>query len=163
MAQYCTILSPVDDTEGILAWLREFFADKGRLTVQGEAGDWTSIAVEGGDSSLVINREIFRENGDQFSRVRHGMSTYFEDAETEHEEVKAEVIRRIEAMALALGVVAEPAFDEDAGHFEAIFGLAETLNALIWNGSGVLNAEGELVLNGDGESETAGGDDGGPA
>lgn len=78
------------------------------------------------------------------------MWVYFDSVITERRDIKTDVQRRIEEHALAVGVVAEPEFVEEAGHYDYIFGLATALDAIIWNGNGALNAEGQLLLDGEG-------------
>jgi hypothetical protein len=58
-------------------------------------------------------------------------------------------------MALAIGVVAEPELSEKAGHYDCIFGIAAALDAIIWTGSGVINADGKMILDGAGNTEVA--------
>ena len=87
--------------------------------------------------------------------MQGGMSAFFERVETPHPAIKAGVLERVENFALAIGVVAEPGFDDEAGHYECIFGLAAELDAIIWNGNGVLDAEGSMILDADGNSEVA--------
>jgi hypothetical protein len=67
--------------------------------------------------------------------------------------VKADVLERILDMVLAIGIVAEPKFLESDGHFDCIFQTAEALNAIIWTGSGVIDANGQMILDGQGKSE----------
>jgi hypothetical protein len=58
-------------------------------------------------------------------------------------------------MTLAIGVVAEPEFVEEARHYDFIFGIASALNAIIWTGSGVIDAQGKLLLDAEGNCEVA--------
>jgi hypothetical protein len=69
--------------------------------------------------------------------------------------IKKDVLARVLNMALAIGVVADPVFVEEARHYDCIFGIAGALNAIIWTGNGVINAEGKLLLDGDGNCEVA--------
>src|SRR5439155_8351623 len=94
--------------------------------------DWSSITINSPAASLVLNRRVFRENGDEFSKMLLGMWVYFDSVKTKHKKIKADVQRRIEEHALAVGVVAEPEFVEEAGHYDFVFGLAAALDAIIW-------------------------------
>jgi len=115
--------------------------------------DWASITIKSSAGSLVLNRRVFRERADEFSKMLNGMWVYFDAVKTEHKALKADVLKRIEQHTLAVGVVADPEFVEEAGHYDCIFGLAATLGAIIWNGSDVLNAEGQTILDGEGNSD----------
>jgi hypothetical protein len=150
MPQNCTILCPADEPERVIALVRKLVGGRGRVALAGKPVDWTSITINSPEASLVLNRRVFRENGDEFSKMLNGMWVYFDSVKTERKEIKAHVQRRIEEHALAVGVVAEPEFVEEAGHYDCIFGLAAALDAIIWNGNGVLNAEGQMLLDSDG-------------
>jgi hypothetical protein len=153
MPENCTILCPADEPERVVALVRELVGDEDRVVLSGTPADWSSIKINNLGASLVLNRRVFRENGDAFSKMLNGMWVYFDSVKTEHNEIKADVQRRIEEHVLAIGVVAEPVFVEEAGHYDCIFGLATAFDALIWNGNGVINSSGELLLGGDGNTE----------
>jgi hypothetical protein len=136
-----------------LTIVRELIGDRGLITIDGEVGSWSSVTVQHGDASLTLNRLVFTSPGDEFSKMQRGMWVYFDGVETAHTSIKPDLLERIESFALAIGVVAEPGFVEDSGHFDCIFGLAEALDAVIWNGNGILNAEGSMILDGEGNSE----------
>ena len=153
MPQNCTILCPTDEPERVLGFVRQFFDGRGGVTVEGESRNWAAVIIESGDAKLILNRRVFDRPGDEFARMRSGMWSFFNQIQTEHAAIKTSVLARVEEYALAIGVVAEPNFDEDAGHFEGIFGLAAELDAIVWNGNGVLDAEGSMILDGDGDSE----------
>jgi hypothetical protein len=153
MPEHCTILGPLDDPEGILKATDKMVKDSGIISVKGPFQDWSSIEIQSRGTSLVLNRQIRREGGDGFSRMVLGMHNFFRRVNTSHTATKERVLRSIESANLAVGVVAEPAFDEDAGHFDIIFGLTDLLDAVIWNGSAVLDARGSTILDGEGESE----------
>src|SRR5262245_12571957 len=122
MSENSTILSPTDEPQRIIGLVREFVGDRGRVTVSGNLGDWSSLTVRGSGASLVLSRRVFREPGDEFSKMRLGMWVYFERVQAEHEAIKADVLRRVEEFALAIGVVAEPKLVEEAGHYDCLFG-----------------------------------------
>ena len=48
---------------------------------------------------------------------------------------------------------ADPGWEDEDAHFHAVFGLARRLGALVFNGYGVLDSEGRVLLNGDGGFE----------
>lgn len=156
MPQNCTILCPDDQPARVVELVGELMEDRGRITLDGEVDDWSSITIEGEGTSMVLNRLIFVSQGDRFSQVQGGMWRYFDEVETVHTSIKSDLLERINGFALAIGVVAEPGLVEEAGHYDCIFGLAGALDAVIWNGNGVIDAQGEMILDGQGESEVAG-------
>jgi hypothetical protein len=156
MSKNCTILCPADEPDRVVDVVRETIGDRGRITVDGEVEDWSSITVENGEASLVLNRLVFVSQGDESSKMQVGMWRYFDKVETVHTSIKSDLLERIDGFALAVGVVAEPGFVEEAGHYDCIFGLAGALKAVIWTGNGIIDAEGAMILDRDGESEVAG-------
>jgi hypothetical protein len=156
MPQNCTILCPADDPRRVIELVREFIAGRGEVSITGKPTDWSSIAVKGSGATLELNRRVFRKRADEFSKMQLGMWMYFDAVETKHEAIKADVQRRVEEHLLAIGVVAEPEFVAEAGHYDCVFGLAAALGAIIWTGDGVVDAEGRLLLDGEGNSELPG-------
>ena len=100
-------------------------------------------------ASLTLNRQVRIKPGDSFSRMVLGMLNYLDHVKTSAK-TKKDVIHRVENVALAIGVVAEPVFVEEARHYDCVFAIAAALNAIIWTGSGVINAEGKMLLDGGG-------------
>ncbi len=146
MAQNCTILCPTDEPQQIVACLRDLLQDGADIRVTGKDSDWSRIEINAAAASLTLNRQIRRKPGDAFSKMVLGMHTYFDGVKTSAKAIKKDVLDRVLNMALAIGVVAEPAFVEDARHYDCIFGIAADMNAIIWTGSGVINAEGKMLL-----------------
>lgn len=102
---------------------------------------------------MTLNRKVRLKPGDSFSKMVLGLHNYFRQVNTSAEAIKREVLDRVSGMELAIGVVAEPEFVEEAGHFDYIFGIAAAVDGIIWNGEGVLNADGQLLLDGEGNCE----------
>ena len=153
MPENCTILCPADKPKQFVALVRKTVGDRGRVSVKGKLEDWFSITIKSKGASLVLNRRIFRQNADEFSKMLSGMWWYFDSVKTHHKAIKADVLRRVEEHVVAVGVVAEPEFVAEAGHNEWVFALARALDAMIWNGDGALDSEGRLMLDGEGKSE----------
>ena len=126
------------------------------MEVAGKNASWSSIAIEAPGTSLVLNRLVRVRPGDRFSSLVLGVHNYFNQVKTKRKAIKADVLRRVERMALAIGVVAKPEFVELAGHYDCIFRLAKAFDAIIWTGSGVINADGDLLLDGEGNTELGG-------
>jgi hypothetical protein len=155
MPQNCTILCPTDEPQRVLALLRDLIQDDADVRVTGNESNWSKIEVKTRAASLTLNRQIRVKPGDSFSRMVLGMLNYFNHVKTSANAIKKDVIDRVENVALAVGVVAEPVFVEESRHYDCIFAIAAALNAIIWTGSGVINAEGKMLLDGEGNCEVA--------
>jgi hypothetical protein len=83
------------------------------------------------------------------------MHNYFRQVTTPAQAVKRDVLHRVANLALAIGVVAEPEFMETARHYACIFATADALDAIIWTGNGVIDADGKLLLDAEGNCEVA--------
>jgi hypothetical protein len=153
MAQNCTILCPIDDPRQVLAVVRDFLPDGADIGVNGNDSEWTRIEIKTGSASLTLNRQVRHEPGDRFSRMVLGMHNYFRVVKTPSDATQRDVLDRVASMALAIGVVAEPQFIDEARHYDCIFGIAAAMNAIVWTGSGVINADGIMILDGDGNSD----------
>lgn len=155
MPQNCTILCPTDEPQRIVDYLHELLRDAAEIRVTGNYSDWSKVEISTLVASLTLNRQVFRMRGDSFSRMILGMHTYFDSVETSAEAVRMDVLDRVLEVASARGVVAEPEFLEKAHDYDCRFGIAEVFKAIIWTGRGVLNAEGKMLLDGEGNSEVA--------
>lgn len=154
MADSCTLMCAKSDSALALATLSKHLKDgHDEMTVEGETQHWTKITILGSRATIVVNSLKYRQAGDEFSRLIMGMHNYLRNIDTSAVEVKQDVLERVGRCRYALGVVAEPEFLDEAGHFEFVFGLAEALDALIWNGSGLVDTRGRIVLDVDGISE----------
>jgi len=129
--------------------------DGADILVSGNDADWSTIQIKTPAASLTLNREIQHEPGDRFSRMVLGMHNYFRVVKTPMEATQSDVLSRVANMAMAIGVVAEPELVEEAHHHDCIFGIAAALNAIIWTGNAVINADGKMILDADGNSDVA--------
>lgn len=152
MPQNCTILCPTDEPQQVVAFLRDLL-DDADIRVTGKESNWSKIEVKTPAASLTLNRQVRVKPGDSFSKMVLGMVNYFDQVKTSAKATKKDVIDRVTNMALAIGVVAEPVFVEEARHYDCIFGIAAALNAIVWTGSGVINSEGNMLLDGEGNCE----------
>ena len=155
MPQNCTILCPTDEPSQVVAYLRDLLQTSADIRVTGNESAWSKIEIETAAASLTLNRQIQREPGNAFSKRVLGMHNYFRQVRTPMEATQRDVLNQVANMAMAIGVVAEPEFVEEARHYDCIFGIATALNAIIWTGSGVINADGKMILDGDGNSDVA--------
>lgn len=156
MPDYCTLMCAKSDPALAFSTLSKFVtAGRDALTVEGKPEDWRKMTVVRDGATIVVNSLKPQAGSREFSRLIMGMHSYFRKIATPAAAVKEDVLKRVSQCRYALGVVAEPEFVDDANHFDYIFGLAEALDALIWNGSGVIDIGGRIVLESTGNSEMA--------
>lgn len=155
MSQNCTILCPTDAPQQVVACLRDLLQGAPEIVVTGKESDWSRIEIKTPGAYLTLNRQVRRKPGDAFSKMVLGMHTYFDGVKTSAKSIKKDILDRVLNIALAIGVVAEPAFVDEDRHYDCIFGIAADMNAIIWTGSGVINADGKMLLDGEGKSDVA--------
>lgn len=153
--QNCTILCPIDEPKQVIDALRDLVQEDAVIRMTGKDSEWTKIKIKTESASLTLNRLVRDKAGDSFSKMVLGMHNYFRQIKTKAKSTQKDVLSRVENMAMAIGVVAEPEFVAEERHYDYIFGVAAALDAIIWTGNGVINADGKLILDEDGDSEVA--------
>jgi hypothetical protein len=96
---------------------------------------------------------VRQKRGDRFSRLVLSMWTFFDGIDTSNCKNKNLVLQAVENTEMFIGVVAEPEFNEDEGHFTCIFSVARKLKALVFGGEAMQDAEGRKLLGSDGSFE----------
>jgi hypothetical protein len=124
-----------------------------RLEVIGYEKEWQKLIVRDGSSTLTFSSLRRVAPGDQFSKLILGASTFFRRVETSAIKNKDHILKAISGSKMILGIVAEPKMMQEYGHFDLVFDIAEELEGIIFNGGGILNAQGLLILDGQGNSE----------
>ncbi len=104
-----------------------------------------------GNIRISLKQEV--ERGDDFSKLLMGTWNYFEQIETKHTDQKSALTKRILETETAIGIVAEPEFEEEDKRLDLIFRLTDMFDGIIFNGSGMLDKEGQVILDSDGDSE----------
>ncbi len=79
-----------------------------------------------------------------------GLHNLFWNVKTEAANRRKVVLDAIASCVLAIGVVADPAFDESEGHFDLVLDVAKIGDGVIFNGSGILDSAGRLLLDHEG-------------
>lgn len=151
MSSKCTIFSPKLDFVGVIGFLKKHAA--GQLEIKGSETVWEQIILRHGGSKLILNNLFRKEPGDSFSKLILGTHNFFHNINTFAFTQKEFVLRQVGNCQMALGMVGEPEFEEEAGHFDLIFGLADELDGMIFNGAEMLNSQGKTILSTDGFSE----------
>ncbi len=90
---------------------------------------------------------------DEFSKLILGTYAYFQNTKTDFEAVKDRMLTSITECQFAIGVVGKPAFDEQEKHFDIVFAITEAFGGLIFNGHGMVDQNGLMVLDSEGNSD----------
>ncbi len=120
------------------------------VEVSGFKDDWQSLTVTQ-QSTITFNS--MRQNPgtfDEFSELILGTYSFFRKIETSDEDRKNAVLMDISQCQFAIGIGGFPEFNEAEGHYDMIFAVAKALNGCIFNGSGMIDEEGLMLLNSDG-------------
>ena len=126
------------------------------VEVTGVPQEWQTLKVVQGSTITFhsMKRQQQPEFND-FSRLILGTSTFFRHVNVTPVERRERVLDAVYRCQFSVGVVASPGFNEDEKHFDMIFEIAKSLNGLIFNGSGMVDADGLLVLDRDGNFDVS--------
>ncbi len=105
------------------------------------------------EGNLRISLKKQFERGDSFSHLIAGTWNFLETIETEHEAQKKKLTHRILECKTAIGIRAEPVFTLTDKRLDCVFRITEMCDGIIFNGSEMLDRNGELILDKDGNSE----------
>jgi hypothetical protein len=153
MTQYLTIFSRTIDHRGVFT-LAQSFSDEQRDVVGGKER-WDSIVVRAPEGGITINSMQRERPGDEFSRMILGAGNYFRDIRTTSVAAQQRLLELISELEWAIGVVAEPEYTETDTRLDLVFEIARHLNAVIFNGSGMIDKDGLMILEADGSSEVS--------
>lgn len=143
------VLSPYDIREALVGIASAVeFNEETRL-------EGSSVLVTGPKGDTIrFNLLRSRMPGDRFSRIAFSALAYFRDLDTRHSYAREEVIRRIGEMEMVIGVLIEPGFSGDQDwRWNALFLVAGSAEAMIFDGFSMVAPNGDLILNLDGETE----------
>lgn len=154
MPGQCTLFCRRDSPDAALATAEANLRAKARTDVPRER--WNQADFARGPASVRLHRTPFREPGDKLSKLILGLVNWLNHVAVIHPAGTKAAVDHILATQATIGFTALPDFSEDSGHFDCVFALAEELDALVWNGSALLNADGEIVIDGGGGSEVFG-------
>ena len=126
------------------------------VEVVGNADQWQQITVRGQSTLTFAPLEGRPYEHDEFSDLILGTAAFFRRIKTTNASLKARLITSISECQFALGVVGRPAFDEQEKHFDIVFAITEAFCGLIFNGYGMVDQNGIMVLDSEGNSDLAG-------
>jgi len=126
------------------------------VEVTGVPQEWQTLKIVQGSTITFhsMKRQQQPEFND-FSRLILGTSTFFRHVNVTPVERRERVLDAVYRCQFSVGVVASPGFNEDEKHFDMIFEIAKSLDGLIFNGSGMVDADGLLVLDREGNFDVA--------
>jgi hypothetical protein len=146
MSQYRTIFSSKIFDE-ILNYV-----EKTRLT---KVKDSDLITFEAnypeGNLQLSIKKQI--ERGDSFSKLILGTHNFFRMIETRHKKLQEVLLKKISSCDATIGIVADSDFTETDERATFIYKLMEMFDGIMFDGQGMTDKNGKLILDYDGSSE----------
>jgi hypothetical protein len=104
-----------------------------------------------GNLQVSVKKRI--EQGDDFSQMIGGTWNFFRMIETEHEKVKDELIDFVLDCETAIGIVADSDFTETDERATFIYKLMEIFDGIMFDGQGMVDKKGKVILDYDGSSE----------
>ncbi len=106
------------------------------VEVIGDADKWEKITVRGQSTLTFAAMESRPHERDEFSDLILGTRTFFQRVETAHTSLKASVITAVSECQFAI-----------------VFAITEAFGGLIFNGYGMVDQNGLMVLDKDGNSD----------
>ena len=146
MSQYRTIFSSKNYDE-ILNYLESL-----KLTEVKDSDVKTFEAdYKEGNLQISIKKEI--ERGDSFSKLILGTWNFLRNIATNYDEHKKKLIDRISECETAIGIVADSDFTETDERATFIYKLMEMFDGVMFDGQGMIDEKGRVILDHDGSSE----------
>lgn len=139
MAESCTIYCKVLNLDEIARLLHSHFPSSSPT-------DGDAMVVHGSDGSLRLTQKAFREPGDEFCRMMLGIRAFIKRIKSADTSNQKAVVDHLDLCDLAIGVVAEPAFDVDERYHAVVFAIARALDGVIFNGQEMLDANGVTLV-----------------
>jgi len=120
------------------------------MEVVGTVEDWQSITVV--QQSTIKFNSLRQHAGtfNEFSELILGTHSFFRNVQTDDGVRRDKLLTNISECRLAIGVTGFPEFNEAERHYDMIFDIAKSLNGFIFNGSGMIDENGLMILNSDG-------------
>ena len=148
----CAIFCNIKSEEEVLKALSDWKANGAEMAHQRREDGTLVVRIWENDSEFEAYVCSRRKPGDKVSKTLLGAYNYFRKIETNEVENKHYALKTISRSNTSIGVVAKPEFVEGSKHYEYILSLALRFDGLIFNGDGLVNEHGELVINEKGES-----------
>lgn len=157
MTAYCTIFCLKRRPQLAVEVMRRVLPTQSEIRVHGSELDWSQVTATAPfrvpPTSFTASSLSVHADPEKLRTMLEGMRAYFARVDTSAKAAKDRVLERIPLFTYALGVACEPEFDDEAGHFDCIWALATELDGWVWNGSALVDASGQMILDGSGLSE----------
>ena len=147
MTASCTLFSDTVGLAQILAAARSAAPDA-HLEVEGDPGSWQRLRLSTTGASLCLTSMVAKEPGDEFSKLLLGLHNHFRRAAIAHGRATPEALKRVLALGLAVGIVAEPTMECEPWVERVVWAAAEAVSGSIFNGNDLLTSEGTVALPG---------------
>ena len=141
MPMYSTIFGSKPDYVGVAERIRGM---SGTVSVHGPENGWSKIVCQGRETTITFNSMRKKKPGDEFSKLILSTHNLFRTRVKQQSENKEIVLSRIKRTALAIGIVAEPDLSEEDE--DCLLDLARILDGVIFNGSSMIDSEGQLIV-----------------
>lgn len=149
MAEHCTIFCPHVAYAQVTHYLEQ--NANGSFQIVGETEDWQTITVSHTRSTLKFTSLKYEQGGDKFSHLILSTHNFFRNVPASGAN-KQRALQALLSCEWIIGVVANESFDEDE-NTALVFAITQLLDAMIFNGSGMLDKDGNLILDSQGNSE----------
>jgi hypothetical protein len=144
MSDACTLICPKKACGAALDALRG--ASPCKVKVSGNRNRWKTAKVLFPTSTLKFTTPVRRRRGDSFSKLVLSMYAFFDGANTKAKKKKSMVLEAIANTRMFIGVVAEPELNEGGEHLTCILAIARQLDALLFDGKAMHDAQGRRLL-----------------
>ena len=144
----CTIFCRVSEYETIYRLINQKLPN---IQLDGNSNLWRKIHVSSSKCEMVLSSLVQIQPGDRFSKIILGSLCYFENIKTNALRNQDHVLDLLTYCEMIIGVVSIPEFVDEDDTSEVIFGICEKTNGLIFDGDGMIDSNGKLVLGGRGE------------
>ena len=151
MKQSCTIYSQKENYRNISSIWEDLSYDESEIRLEDNESGIVTCKTASGNLELCFKE--YKESADEFSHLILGTHNYFNQTETTNEKIKDNLLNFISRCRIAIGVGAEPSFTETDERLDIVFGIAELLDGIIFNGSEMIDKNGQLILDQSGNSE----------
>jgi hypothetical protein len=125
----------------------------GRSDLAGAEEKWEQIVISTTEGKIIFNSRQRKRPGDDFSRMILGAHNYFRNIKTRKVKQRQRILDLLGGCEMAIGVVADPEFTETDSRLDLVFAIVRRLDAMIFNGSGMIDKDGAMILDSDGSSE----------
>jgi hypothetical protein len=104
-----------------------------------------------GNLQVSVKKQI--EGGDSFSKMILGTWNFLRNIETSYDKQKKELINRVSECETAIGIVSDSNFTEADERTTFIYKLMEMFDGIMFDGQGMIDKNGKIILDHDGSSE----------